>query len=36
MGRIVEPSSGEAMTEAIRRETPVWRELIRSAGIVPE
>jgi tripartite-type tricarboxylate transporter receptor subunit TctC len=36
IGRIVEPSTGEAMTETIRRETPVWRELVRSAGITPE
>ena len=36
IGRIVEPASGEAMVERIRREAPVWRELVRSAGITPE
>lgn len=36
IGRIVEPGSGEAMIERIRREAPVWRELIRSARITPE
>lgn len=35
-GRIVEPGSGDAMAETIRRETPVWRDLIRSAGITPD
>jgi tripartite-type tricarboxylate transporter receptor subunit TctC len=35
-GRIVEPSSGDAMTETIRRETPIWRDLIRRAGITPD
>lgn len=34
-GRIVEAGSGEAMTETIRRETPIWANLIRSAGITP-
>jgi hypothetical protein len=33
IGRIVEPGTGNAMTESIRRETPVWRDLIRGAGI---
>jgi len=33
LGRIVEPSTSDAMTETIRRETPVWRQLIQSAGI---
>jgi tripartite-type tricarboxylate transporter receptor subunit TctC len=36
LGRVVEPGTGDAMTETIRRETPVWRELIRSAGIKAE
>lgn len=34
-GRIIEANSSEAMTDAIRRETPVWRDLVRSAGITP-
>jgi tripartite-type tricarboxylate transporter receptor subunit TctC len=36
IGRIVEPGTGEAMLETIRRETPVWRELIHDAGIRAE
>ena len=36
LGRIVEPGSGDEMTETIRRETSVWRELIRTAGIRAE
>ncbi|CAM3950472.1 Bug family tripartite tricarboxylate transporter substrate binding protein [Roseateles saccharophilus] len=36
IGRVVEPGTGDAMSETIRQETPVWRELIRSAGIKAE
>lgn len=33
LGRIVDPGSSKAMTDAILHETPVWRDLIRRAGI---
>ncbi|MBS0343824.1 MAG: tripartite tricarboxylate transporter substrate binding protein [Proteobacteria bacterium] len=32
-GRIVEPGSGDAMSETIHREAPVWHDVIRTAGI---
>ena len=33
IGRVVEPGTGDAMTESIRAQTPVWRDLIQRAGI---
>ena len=36
IGRIVEPGTGDEMTETIRQQTPVWSELIRRSGIKAE